>query len=479
VTAAVAAWALARREHVPTARPFVALLTAQMLWTAAHLGEALAQTRDGKLWWDSVQNLPFAFMPPAYVVLATRFAGVRTPRGIVAAIAAVGGTCGLVLATAPLHGWARADAHLTGAPPVLTYALDVWDLGLATIGLGCLAVASAIVMRRTAREHRLYAAQSVTVAVAFGLPPLGTLLAMSLGLTLDGDRDVSPLTFMLGTLVAAWGLIRHRLLDVAPIARDAVMARLPDPVVVIDAHHRIVDANPAALEVLGAAERDVIGQLAAEALTRMPSVAPLLDAATGAAEVCHAGPRGVRWYEAVIGPLTDPGGHVVGSLLMLRDITARKQASAELERELARSGERFRALFDQVVQLTGILDRDGRVLAANRAALALIDRREDELIGQLFWETPWWTEPSARAQIRDAVTRGAAGEASRFTTVHRDAQGGLRQIDFSLTPVRDADGRVVELIPEGRDVTDLTARQRAATPDPHGDATITVTPAER
>ncbi len=476
VSAAVGAWAFHRREHVPTARYFAALLAAQTAWTGAHLGEALAQSFDGKLFWDSIQSLPFAFMPPAYLLLAARFAGLRPPRAAIAGLAAIGGACALALATEPLHGRTRPDAHLIGSPPVLTYELGAWDLILGSLALGTVAVASVIVMRRTSQEHRLYAAQSATVAVAFAIPPLGTLLALGLDVHIDGDRDVTPLAFTLGAVVAAWGLIRHRLFHLAPIARDAVMARLPNPVVVVDHRRCIVDVNPAALELLGQTEAAIIGQLASEVLTHFPSLPPLVEGIGGEAELCHAGPRGVRWYEAIGSPLTDPDGHEVGALLILRDITVRKQASEQVERQLAFSETRFRALFDHGIQLTTVLDCDGRVVAANRAALELVGMREDELIGMPFWDTPGWTAAGPREQIRDAVTRAAAGERVRLQTQHVDPRGRQRMIDFALIPVRDADGRIIELITDGRDVTVVGERHRANTPVavPTADPTITV-----
>jgi PAS domain S-box-containing protein len=459
VTAAVGAWSWRRRHRIAAARPFAALLAAQTAWTAGHLAETLARTRDGKLVWDSLQNLPFAVMGPAYLLLGARFAQVRAPRRLLAAVTAVGGAAALALATTPLHGLLRGDAHLEGTPAVLLYALTGWDLALAIVAVASLVVAAALVMRRSASTSRAHARQSVTLAFAFAVPPMATMLGWSFDIHIDGDRDVTPLAFTMGALIAGWGLLRHQLFSLAPVAHDAVVARLPDPIVVTDLDQIVVDANPAALELLNAEERDVLGHPAAEVLARLPALAAVIDGGPPA-ELCHAGQRGVRWYEASVDVLHDPIGRVAGSILIVRDITTRKQSAAQLERALASSEERFRALFDQMQELTGILDRDGRLIAANRASLEMVGKTEAELIGTPFWDTPWW-QPHQRAQVRDAVTRAAAGEMVRFLAEHVDVHGRVRRIDFSLTPVRDPDGRVIELIPEGRDVTDLEQRTRA------------------
>jgi signal transduction histidine kinase len=57
--------------------------------------------------------------------------------------------------------------------------------------------------------------------------------------------------------------------------------------------------------------------------------------------------------------------------------------------------------------------------------------------------------------VRDAVDRAVRGEFVRFETTHSSAEGGAKNIDFSLSPVHDTDGNVVYLVPEGRDITGI------------------------
>jgi two-component system, NarL family, sensor kinase len=116
---------------------------------------------------------------------------------------------------------------------------------------------------------------------------------------------------------------------------------------------------------------------------------------------------------------------------------------------------RFRAIFDQTFQLTGLLGRDGTVLEANHTALEFAGVRAEDVIGRPFWETAWWTHSAPlQEQLREAVTAAAQGATVRFEATHRDADGRLHDIDFSVKPARDEQGAVVLLIPEGRDVTE-------------------------
>jgi len=117
------------------------------------------------------------------------------------------------------------------------------------------------------------------------------------------------------------------------------------------------------------------------------------------------------------------------------------------------SETKLHAIFDHHYQLTGLLDRDGRLLAANRTALEFAGAHESEVIGQFFWDSPWW-DPSQQPKARDAIECAARGEFVRFELTHIRADGAVRDFDFSLSPVRDDNGKVIYLVPEGRDITD-------------------------
>jgi PAS domain S-box-containing protein len=144
-------------------------------------------------------------------------------------------------------------------------------------------------------------------------------------------------------------------------------------------------------------------------------------------------------------------GEFVRTQCFTRDITDRKRAEAALRQ----SEQKFRAIFDGTFQFIGLLTPEGIVTEANRPALDAIAVKLEDVVGQLFWATPWWTHsPTLQAQLKQAIAKAASGELVRFEAEHILANGSSVFVDFSVKPIFDGEGNVIMLIPEGRDISD-------------------------
>ena len=109
---------------------------------------------------------------------------------------------------------------------------------------------------------------------------------------------------------------------------------------------------------------------------------------------------------------------------------------------------------DSTFEFMGMLGADGRLLDANRSALAFIGARLGDVVGRPFWDTPWWSGTESRAWLRNAVARAASGVVVRAEVEHVAPDGRRIVVDFSLTPLRGDGGQVAGLVAEGRDITD-------------------------
>jgi PAS domain S-box-containing protein len=140
---------------------------------------------------------------------------------------------------------------------------------------------------------------------------------------------------------------------------------------------------------------------------------------------------------------------------LLGRLTSEIDERKRVETLLLENGRKFKGIFDQTFQFTGLMTTDGTLTEANSAALALIGASESDVLNRPFWETPWWKHSAElRDHLRLAVKQASHGEFVRFEATHPAADGSLRYVDFSIKPVLGDTGEVLFLIPEGRDITD-------------------------
>ncbi|NEP18367.1 MAG: PAS domain S-box protein [Leptolyngbya sp. SIO4C1] len=144
-----------------------------------------------------------------------------------------------------------------------------------------------------------------------------------------------------------------------------------------------------------------------------------------------------------------PQSDLIRSYLV--EITERKQAEAAL-RENER---RFRAIFNQTFQVSGLLNPQGYVLEMNQTALEFAGLQRADALGLQLWQTPaWQASAAAQAQLKDAIAAAAEGKFVRYETDVLDRDGQLTTLDFSLKPTLDEAEQVVLLLFEGRDISD-------------------------
>lgn len=165
-----------------------------------------------------------------------------------------------------------------------------------------------------------------------------------------------------------------------------------------------------------------------------------------------------RWIEVFAKLTFDEAGQPTGTIGTLYDISDRKK----MDLELSNSEKRFKAIFNSSFQFMGLLNVEGILLEVNHTALEAAGVLPEEVIGKPFWETYWWGIcPKVRLKLRESIRLAAQGQKIHYEVDVWAKDQTLISIDFSITPIFDESGKVISMIPEGHDITEIK-RTRAA-----------------
>jgi PAS domain S-box-containing protein len=174
-----------------------------------------------------------------------------------------------------------------------------------------------------------------------------------------------------------------------------------------------------------------------------------------------------RWLRSVSSPRFGPDGEHVGFIGVATDVTPAKEAELELKRQveertakLAQSEMQFRAIFDTLLEVLVLMDPDGTIIRMNRKEASWRDLEPDLAVGRKIWDSPTLKAyPQHIPLIRKAVATAAKGE-TFSEEVKMEREGAPTSfLDVAVQPIRDAAGKVVFLLFEARDITDLKATQ--------------------
>jgi diguanylate cyclase (GGDEF)-like protein/PAS domain S-box-containing protein len=132
-------------------------------------------------------------------------------------------------------------------------------------------------------------------------------------------------------------------------------------------------------------EQDVIGRSIAEVYRDMPHVLPYYERALAGEAIEATIEAGGRTLQAHLVPLHTDEGVLDGVVGVATDITELARAQAQLSESEARHNTVLDALHEGVL----MIDRLGRVLAANPAAQRILDPHGDELAGAWVSSPEW------------------------------------------------------------------------------------------
>lgn len=357
-----------------------------------------------KILWGRLQFLPVLFLGFATLVLVLEYTGqsqwlTRRRIGVLLVIPVM--VCLLEL-TGDYHSLFRYDfqVDLSGPVPALLSAKGplYW---LYIVYGDCMFLTAGGLLIAAFRRKTIYLREAILLIICTVIPALTDLL-YTFGVTPIRGYNWAPVTFVLVGIIYTWALLRFRLFEIVPVARNVVLDSIEDLMIVFNAHGYIVDFNHAAGVTCGFSPA-TIGKRSssmpsqwAKFFSRYPNILAHKE------EITFDSGEQQRVYDLTISPIYGKRGQVLGRLFLLHDVTEHKNS----EQALKESEERFRILIEKA-PVAIVISRDGKFLYTNPMYLEMHGfKNVAELNGQPVIER---VDPQSQAASLDRTYRRANG----------------------------------------------------------------------
>lgn len=343
---------VSRQRAFPGRFSFILIHLASLWWMLIASLEMAVTTPDAKMFWAAMAWPGIVAMPTFWAVFLWQYINsIHAPLAAVRMLAllVMPVMFWLMALTNPMHGlfYGAGSTPINNEPgaPIryehgpLFYLAAVYVYVFMLFCIG-------VVMRAAFRSKGLYRRHYLAFAVVTAVPWVANISYVVFGWTLFGF-DPTPFSFAFTLAAFAWLIVGVRLFDLLPVARHLLLEALLDPVLVIDPRQRVIEANPAALNLAGFPAnwlgRDVVdwpvfGTALQQLLAQYPDDEQEHLLTLGSC---------TRYYEVrarAIKRNTREGSIVLGQMLYLRDVTQRHLSELKLSEALKISEERLKTI---------------------------------------------------------------------------------------------------------------------------------------
>jgi PAS domain S-box-containing protein len=325
----VFAW---RRRTEAWATPFILLALTVAEWSIIYAFELASPDLASKILWAKVEYIGIIGTPVAWFLFAMLYGGRETwlTRRNLILLGIIPVLTFVFVLTNEQHHFIWQTTTLSQSASFrtmdVTYGFWFWIHS----GFSYLIILIGIVLLFL--SIRRYPAAYRWQLVVLSIGPIAPLLGSIVYVADISPFDLAPTGFAIGAIIFAWGIQRQQLFKLIPIARRLAVDSMSDAMFVLDMQNRILDVNPTAVFLTNyPTADDIIGQNIQAILFDHPELIETLQTTTETQSEISLGVQGQEhWYDVRISPLQDGRQELRGHLLVLRDITERKQIEQEL-----------------------------------------------------------------------------------------------------------------------------------------------------
>jgi signal transduction histidine kinase len=303
------------------------------LWALATGMEFLAKSLEMKMFWSQLSYFGIAFLPVCYFFFTTAFSQkyhLLTPRNISLLTIIPFITIPLAL-TNDFHHliWKSVALGNEGLNTlIIEHGIWFWIFWAYSITL---IVAGIYNLFLSIYEFTAYYKSQVATLLIATLIPLGGNLVYITGINPIPGFDWTPVLFVFTGLVVTFGIVKYRMFDLVPFARNNLIDTMSDGVIIVNAEGFIEDYNPAVNRIFNL-KTSVIRNRFSEIFAQYENIlAAITKEGDTLAEIEAGDDNDIKMYQVRITPVYNRNRQFSGHLLQLNDITSLKKTGNQLK----------------------------------------------------------------------------------------------------------------------------------------------------
>ncbi|MFP4482622.1 MAG: histidine kinase N-terminal 7TM domain-containing protein [Thermovirgaceae bacterium] len=433
---------------------FGLLMSAMTIWTAGYAIEILSSSEDFIHLLLLAEYLGIVTVPPLWLLFTLEFVahGNRPGRFLTTAFFAIPLATLVLLATNDGHQLFYSSMQVVSAcgAVVLDVTPGFWFWVNWVYSVSCLLSGLVLLLSRFRRTTGPYRRQVFALFAGLAVPAAANI-AYVLGARPCGYFDITPVAFSISGIAGAWGIKRHRLLDLSPVNCMAILENLECALFVFDKNGALAEINPAAKRLLST-DVEPVGEPVKKIFKGWPLLEELVttENARDPVEISLPSvrhPDVSRWWSADSTVLHDRKGKKTGKVIVLYDITNLKHAEqARNESEIL-----YRTLVENAAEIVFSLDGKGRLTYVSPAVKNVAGYEPSFLAGKDL--TPF-LHPEDREACDEAVKtafgggRGKSGLEFRF----RMLDGTWRWFNATFASLPAGTGEVHQVLGIAEDI---------------------------
>jgi PAS domain S-box-containing protein len=443
----IAAGYVWRRRPAPGATPLAIFLLGATLWSGGHALEIASTTMAGKLFWARIAYIGIVVAPTMLLLMVLQYTGKdgKLKRKHYLLLAIEPATTLILFWTNPAHGLIWKTWELVDAGIVISIEKS-YGIGfiIHTVYSYLVLIAGLYLLVQTYRHaSAVLRSQTRMILVGTLIPWVANALYI-FKINPFPQMDLTSLAFTLTGLITAWTLFRFELFNITPVAREIIIESLSDGVIVLDPEARVVDINPAALEIISQSKEQIIGRPLREALSEWPElVRTFKDVTQINTQLSFLVGDTEYYFNLRISPIYDRRQRLVGRTIMLQDVTESRLAQEQLRR--------LSQAVEQSANIIMITDREGEIKYVNPAFTEITGYTAEEAVGanprilKSGKMPPKTYEVMWKTLVQGGVWHGEL--------INKKKNGDLYWETASISPVKNQQGEITHYVAVKDDIT--------------------------